>query len=158
MYRFNNVDLQSSIPQQTQAQVDQNPNYFAQKVNMPIQVVSNEKTSFDFNQLDLPISNSFDDLISFSKSPQMFEMDSFAPSDGWSSPSNDSVYPSSATTPYGMVIPMDEQHLPIPKPSLSPFLFAELSNYVRIFWDPLFASSTLIAYLHRDYDIGGPAS
>jgi hypothetical protein len=110
---------------QAQPRVDQNQsNYCTQKVHMPIQVAS--KTGFNFNHLDLPISESFDDLISFSKNPQMFEMDSFAPSDGWTSPSNDSVYPS---PPYGMVIPMDEQHLPVPKPSLSPFLFTELSNY-----------------------------
>jgi hypothetical protein len=146
MYKFNNVDLQPSIPQQThaQARVDQNQqNYATQRINMHVQVASNEKTPFDFGPLGLPISMDpqvFDDLISFSKSPQLFEMDTFAHSDDWSSSSS---YPSPVVaTPYGMLIPMDEQHMP---PSLSPFLSTELSNYVRKLLDPLFASLMLTA-------------
>src|SRR5258705_7333318 len=135
MYKFNNVDLQpASILQQThaQAQVDQNQqNYSTQKV---VQVASNEKTTFDFGQLVLPIqmdSQSFEDLISFSKSPQLFELDSFPQSDDWSSSSS---YPSPVVaTPYGMLMPMDDQHMQlVSQPSLSPFLPTEVSNYVRI--------------------------
>jgi transcriptional enhancer factor len=134
MYKFNNVDPQPTlIPQQThaQARVDQHQqNYSTQKASTHIQVAPNEKTNFDFGHLGLPIpmdSQSFNDLISFSKSPQLFEMDSFAQPDDWSSSSS---YPSPVVaTAYGMLIPMDEQHMSLPHPSLSPFLSTELSNY-----------------------------
>jgi hypothetical protein len=135
MYKFNNVDIQStSIVQQShaQARVDQpQQDYSTQKApSMHVQVASNENTTFDFGPLGLPISmdpQSFDDLISFSKSPQLFELDSFPQADDWSSSSS---YPSPAVaTPYGMLISMDEQqHMPIQRPS--PFLPTELSNYV----------------------------
>jgi hypothetical protein len=136
MYKFNNVDPQptSILQQQTQAQarVDQNhQNYSTQKA---VQVASNEKTTFDLGHLGFPIQmdpQSFDDLISFTKSPQLFELDSFPQSDEWSSSSS---YPSPIVqTPYGMLMSMDDQHMQlVPQPSLSPFLSTELSNYVRI--------------------------
>jgi len=74
---------------------------------------------------------SFNDLISFSKSPHLFELDVLPHSDGWISSSTDSVYPSPVVaTPYGMLLSMDsEQHMSLPHSSLSPFLPAELSNY-----------------------------
>jgi hypothetical protein len=131
LYKFNNVDLQlTSIPQQThaQARVDQNQqNYSTQKADMHVQVATNERTNFDFGHLSLPIAmdpQSFNDLISFSKSPQLFELESFPQPDDWSSSSSPVV-----TTPYGMIIPMNEQLLPLPHASLSPFLPTELSNY-----------------------------
>ena len=103
---------------------------------MHVQVASNEKAAFDFGPLGLPVSmdpQAFDDLIAFSKSPQLFELDTFAQSDDWSSSSS---YPSPVVaTPYGMLIPMDE-HMPLAQPSLSPFLSTELSNYVRKFSQP----------------------
>jgi len=135
MYKFNNVDPQpTSILQQThaQARVDQyQQNYSTQKV---VQVASNEKPTFDFGHLGFPIQmdpQSFDDLISFTKSPQLFEMDSFPQSDDWSSSSS---YSSPVVaTQYGMLMPMDDQHMQlIPQSSLSPFLPTELSNYVKI--------------------------
>lgn len=135
IYKFNYVDAQSTpIPQQTHALVDQSQqNYCTQKVNRRVQVASNEKTSFDFDHFDLPMSmdpQSFNDMISFSKTPQLFELDTFAQSDGWNSSASGSVYLNpTVATPYGMIMPMDEQHLPISQPSLSPFLPAELSNY-----------------------------
>jgi transcriptional enhancer factor len=134
IYKFDYVDLRpTSTTQQPHAQAQIDQNHSTQKVNMPIQVAPNEKTSFDFDQLGLPISmdpRSFNELISFSKSPQLFELDTFTHSDGWSSSSGDSVYPSpGVATPYGMLIPMGEQHMPLLQPSLSPFLATDFSNY-----------------------------
>ena len=126
MYKFNNVDHQPTlISQQTQADQNQNT-YSSQKT----QVASNDKTNLDFDHLGFPMSmdpQSFNDLISFSKTPQLFELDALSQTDNWSC--SPTFYPSPVvSTSYGMLIPMDSEQQILQHA----FLPTELSNYVRI--------------------------